>query len=91
MFLFRTVHELLLNVVKHAGTNTVAVRLDVTPARRLRIELRDRGRGFDPDADAPRGLGLFRVRERAATFGGSLRVVSAPGAGTRVSLTVPLA
>jgi signal transduction histidine kinase len=80
--LLRIVQEALNNVVKHAGTQTATVRLRLRPPRRLEIE--DRGRGFDPERTVGRGLGLGGMRERAAEIGWSLTVDSSPGAGTRV-------
>jgi two-component system, chemotaxis family, CheB/CheR fusion protein len=91
-FLFHAVRELLFNVAKHAGTGTAQVRMARTGGGRLRIEVRDRGAGFDPDATRARQdtLGLFSIRERVESLGGQMQVASAPGHGTTVTLTVPL-
>lgn len=89
LFICRAVRELLLNIVKHSGSPTA--HLQVRPAGRewIRITLRDRGRGFDAKGLRPSGLGLFRIRERAIHFGGTMKVDSAPVGGTRVVLTLP--
>jgi signal transduction histidine kinase len=54
----------------------------------------DDGEGFDPEAaggaSTSGGVGLRSMRERAGMIGGSLRVDSAPGAGTKVELRVPI-
>lgn len=92
---FESVREVLFNVVKHAHVDRVAAA--VTPAAdgRLRITIRDEGRGFDAaglagDAGGPQGgLGLFRIGERLALLGGSLEIRSAPGAGTVVVVVAP--
>ncbi len=62
---------------------------------RVTMRVHDDGRGFDPAAAAPntatgRGLGLLSMRERASLLGGSVRIESAPGAGTTVEATLPL-
>jgi signal transduction histidine kinase len=55
----------------------------------LRLELHDNGRGFDPRVPSE-GHGLASLRNRAAAIGGSLAVVSAPGAGTAITLHLPM-
>ncbi len=50
----------------------------------------DRGGGFDPQGRGPAGFGLSGIRERAGFLGGDLQVGSAPGRGSRFTLTVPL-
>ena len=56
--------------------------------------VKDDGEGFDaravPEAPPSWGVGLRSMRERAEMLGGSLRVDSEPGTGTRVELRVPL-
>jgi signal transduction histidine kinase len=55
--------------------------------------VRDNGRGFDVGrtlASRERGLGLFGMQERAALVGGHLELASAPGAGTRVTASLPV-
>lgn len=91
--LFQAVRELLFNVVKHAGTDHAALRMSRVDDDRVRIVVSDDGAGFDParcqsDTSA-RGFGLFNIRERLESLGGSLDVESGPGKGTRVTLLVP--
>jgi CheY-like chemotaxis protein len=94
--LFQSVRELLMNVVKHAGTGRAEVRLEsVGPA--LRLTVRDEGPGFDcgvraaaPSSLGSNGFGLFSIRERMRAVGGTLDIESSPGQGTTVTLTVPL-
>jgi signal transduction histidine kinase len=89
--LFRIVQEALSNALKHAQASKVKVTidLDVVPAR---IEVDDDGLGFDPDSVPVRArhLGLLSMEERAHTIGGVLRIDSAPGRGTHVSVEVVL-
>lgn len=89
--LLRVTQEALANVVRHAGATTVTIDLDLRPAR-VRLAVRDDGAGFDPEAKGLRSrrLGLTSMRERAEGVGGRFEVQSAPGAGTTVSVEVPL-
>jgi len=87
--LFRGLSEALLNVVKHARADKACVRL-WREDQCMRIAVEDEGIGFDPSADTG-GFGLFSVRERLRHLGGSLEIESAPGDGTRIVLTGPIA
>jgi len=84
---YRVGQEALHNALRHSGAKEISVTLSRT-ARRVILEISDDGTGFDPEL-ASGGLGLASMRERAAAIGGTLRITSAPGAGTRVRLAVP--
>jgi signal transduction histidine kinase len=90
--LYRFVQEALNNVVKHAGARRVVVRL-TTQERdtRLVAEVRDDGKGFNPATAHPGHMGLETMAGRAREMGGDCAVISAPGAGTTIRITVPLA
>ncbi len=95
-FLFECVRELLLNVVKHAGVRKADVILMRPKDGGVRVIVRDRGRGFDPDVVRKRrpdevSFELFSIQERLAHLGGRMEIESAPGRGTRVTLSVPIA
>ena len=83
----RVVREALVNARCHAGAGTVRVSASGA-AGALRVEVTDDGDGFD--ASSPTTAGIAGMRERIALLGGRLKFDSAPGAGTRVSLAVPL-
>jgi signal transduction histidine kinase len=94
---YRAVRELLINVAKHAGTDSAEVESITLRSESggniLRIRVTDNGRGYDPElvnARPHRGLGLISIRERLALIGGTAEIRTAPGAGTRSVLTVPL-
>ena len=94
---YRVVQEALHNCEKHSGALTVRVSVRQFP-QWLVADVVDDGRGFRPGqtgqamgAARTGGLGLLGMRERASIAGGSLVVDSAPGAGTRVGLRIPLA
>ncbi|MEV6771972.1 ATP-binding protein [Nocardia sp. NPDC051030] len=90
--LFVMTRECLRNVYAHAGAATVAVRMDFDP-HRVRVEIIDDGKGFDVAAvrAAGHGNGLFILTERSDLVGGTVDIDSAPGRGTHVSITIPVA
>lgn len=92
--LFRNARELLMNVLKHAQSRKVTVAMTCR-GDALRIRVQDDGDGFDPltltqRPGKPGAFGLFSIRERIADVGGSLKIVSKPGAGTTATLIAPL-
>jgi PAS domain S-box-containing protein len=91
--LYRSVRELLVNVVKHAGAASVVIAM-ARDERNVMITVRDDGKGFDPSVlnahPRERGFGLFSVRERLTHIGGKFTLESAEGQGTTVTLTAPL-
>ena len=88
---YRIVQEVLTNVARHASVDQVTIRL-WTDQDTLGVQIEDRGTGFDPEAALAAGTttGLAGMRERAVLLGGQLTVESAPGAGTRVTVELPL-
>lgn len=83
------VQEALSNVRKHAQAREVW--LDVERGPQWRVEIRDDGRGFnaeDNPADETH-VGLRIMRERAQRIGATVEVLSVPGSGTCVVLTLP--
>jgi PAS domain S-box-containing protein len=94
VLLFQVVRELLFNVVKHAGTDRAAVRVQRGHGDEVRVVVADEGRGFDPHArdhtnGGATGLGLFGIGERLEPLGGRLDIDSAPGKGARVTIVAP--
>jgi signal transduction histidine kinase len=89
---FLIIHEALSNALSHAQATRIDVSLESSETGWLRVRIVDNGRGFDPDQSwqAPSGLGLSMMSERAASVGGQVEIHSASGEGTRVSITVPL-
>jgi PAS domain S-box-containing protein len=87
---FRIVQASLTNVARHAGASMAKVILTVSETG-LDLRVSDDGCGFDPEV-AHRGYsyGLLGMAERARLIGASLQIDSAPGAGTVISIHVPL-
>ena len=83
-------HEALSNIRKHAHATQVAIILSQT-AGTLSLEVRDNGRGFDPAVAASAGhRGLRNISTRAAGANANLNILSAPGEGTTVVVSVSL-
>lgn len=78
--------EALANVVKYASASRVAVAVTSDDAR-VTVAIEDDGVG---GADPARGSGLRGLADRIETLGGTLRVNSAPGHGTRLTAEIPL-
>jgi len=91
--LYRIVQEALTNVTKHAQATLVTIRF-VRDGRVLRCTIRDNGTGFDVLAvqarRGARGLGLIGIQERLNAVGGTLNVISTPGSGAELVISVPV-
>jgi len=87
--LYRVCQEALTNIASHARASRVTVRLVATPEG-VQLIVWDDGHGFDPSSVGDDRHGIVGMRERVEMLGGSLKVESGPGEGTRVEVTVPL-
>jgi signal transduction histidine kinase len=91
--LFRFIQEALTNVRKHAGAREATVTLVSDRSGQLKVVIADDGQGFIPGPQRngkARPLGLTSMRERVEALGGTFRVNSQPGSGTRVTATIPI-
>lgn len=88
--IYRVTQESLNNARKHSGGDRAAVSLREVDGR-LHLDIEDHGHGFDVVAARQRGFGLIGMTERVRLAGGTLRIDSCPGHGTRVFAELPLA
>lgn len=89
--LYRIAQEAITNAVRYAHAREVEVLL-MQRGGELVLKVRDDGEGFDPAAVAGRkSFGLLGMHERAHALGGQVEVRSAPGAGTTLNISIPLA
>jgi signal transduction histidine kinase len=91
--LYRVVQEALTNTARHARARKVEIEVrEEGPT--VGAAVQDDGQGFDVGAAmarrGDRGLGLIGMRERVEALGGTLDIVSAPGSGTRLSVSIPV-
>jgi two-component system, chemotaxis family, CheB/CheR fusion protein len=94
ILVFHIVRELLFNIVKHAEVEAATVEL-YEDSGLLRVDVSDKGTGFSVEEVFGQrgrhgGLGLLNARERLSLFGGSIQVESQSGAGTKISLSLPI-
>ncbi len=90
----RILGEALRNVEAHAKAQRVrfrAVEEQAAAGRRLVVEIRDDGRGFDPAIPTPGHFGLIGMAEFAELVGGDCSVQSSRGKGTLVRISLPVA
>jgi len=86
--IYRVVQEALHNCARHSQARSVKVSVEQESAK-IVLTVEDDGRGFD--SIRVRGLGLVGMEERVHHLGGSFRIRSAPGGGTKVAVELPLA
>ncbi|MGP0593640.1 antibiotic biosynthesis monooxygenase [Nitrospira sp. T9] len=91
---YKTVRELLINVIKHAGVANASIDWECPSEHELLIRVLDSGKGFDPvvsqrEQDSGH-LGLFFYRERIKALKGHLDIISSPQKGTTITITIPL-
>jgi two-component system sensor histidine kinase UhpB len=89
LVVYRVAQEALTNVIRHADARRAEVTLEADDTR-LRLSVRDDGRGMNGEEPNARSTGIVGMRERAMLVGGTLKIESAPGKGTTVILEVPL-
>jgi signal transduction histidine kinase len=94
VLLFQAVRELLANVVRHAQAKTAKVSI-AKGGDEIIVDVKDDGIGFEPAQIGPAmdqemRFGLFSIRERLESLGGSIQIESKRGHGTLVTLSAPL-
>lgn len=87
--IYRVVQEALTNCVRHSRAREATVTLTRTQAG-LNLAIADDGVGI-ATVDRSQGVGLRGIEERARELGGTVEIVTAPGAGTTVNVHLPLA
>lgn len=91
--LYRAGQEILINVFRHSQATEVTVRLEAV-YHGIRMSITDNGVGFSPESRAPasrnHGYGVCLMTMAVHEAYGTISTDSAPGRGTRVSITLPL-
>ena len=90
--IFRLVQEGLTNIHRHSGSSSCSIKI-VQDADRLRIEVKDSGRGIPKSKQltliSSGGVGLRGMQERIRQLGGTLEIKSSPN-GTVIAATLPV-
>ncbi|MDX9850110.1 MAG: PAS domain S-box protein [Anaerolineaceae bacterium] len=94
LVMFRIYQNAVSNVARHAETEKLWVRFDLTD-QWVTLEVEDNGKGFNipgrwVELVRQGHLGLVGIRERVEAIGGKLTIVSSPGKGTLIRVAVPL-
>lgn len=87
LMLFRVVQEQINNVLKHAKANNLIIELTFDEES-LELNINDDGIGFDL-AKVKRGLGLSNINSRTDLFNGRMQVLTSPGKGCKLNVSVP--
>lgn len=87
--LYRIVQEQLNNIFKHASATEVTI-VCKTQGNKLVLLIADNGKGFDPHAHHT-GIGLENMKRRVELTKGKMQIVSAPGKGCQLYISVPIA
>jgi signal transduction histidine kinase len=85
--ILRIVQESLNNIRKHSGASQIEVKFESTNES-VKVIVKDNGKGFIP-ASVKGQHGLTVMKERAEGIGGKLEVISSPGKGTAVEVSIP--
>jgi len=91
--IYRMAQEALANSARHSGTNSARLCLNVSEDR-VYLDISDEGRGFDPSFALARStnrehFGLHGIQERARALGGECEIISQPGGGARITVSLP--
>jgi len=88
VMIYRSIHELVNNALKHAGANRIMVQIIQEPDR-INFTVQDDGCGFDPSTVVS-GMGLQNIRNRIASYNGVIDIYSRPDEGTEINVELPL-
>jgi len=88
--LFRIVQESTTNILRHSEATEVFITLEKTD-QEITLSIKDNGKGFDAKkAREKRTFGLLGMEERAITLGGTCELISQPGKGATIIVTLPV-
>jgi two-component system sensor histidine kinase UhpB len=88
LMIFRIVQEQMSNIIKHSRATEAEIKLAVV-RNELVVTISDNGVGFDP-RKRMKGIGLMNITSRAEVHNGKVEVISSPGNGCTVKISIPL-
>lgn len=86
---FLTIKESLHNIAKHAWCNTVTITIK-EHVQAFDVTITDDGKGFDPEKVRLFANGITNMRNRVEQAGGTFLVISEPGKGASMLITMPV-
>lgn len=91
--LVRIEQEAVRNALRHGGPTDIRVQVAFMRGKRIRMQIRDDGSGFDLEQAWQKNghYGLATMQERAKQVGGEFRISSQPGSGTEIEVIAPIA
>lgn len=92
--LFRVAQAAVTNSVRHAGASTLWIALEIRDGLAT-VKIQDDGAGFDLEQVRARaalgsGMGLLVMQERVQALGGTMNIITGPGTGTLVRVSIPI-
>jgi len=84
VMIYRTMHELVNNALKHSGASKILVEI-IRATDTLHLTVQDDGCGFDPSSEFE-GMGLANIRTRVTAYNGNLLIDSKTGVGTEINV-----
>lgn len=85
---FRTLQELMVNVVKHANATQAEARIRLESGY-IELTVKDNGCGIDPEKQGKDGIGLASIRSKVDLLNGTIAIASRIGEGTSVTIRLP--
>jgi len=92
MTLYRSINELIVNILKHSGSKYGEVEIS-NNENEILLRVEDNGIGFDLNKLKNKnfsGFGIYNLSERIENFGGNIKLFSKLGKGTKVLLSIPV-
>ena len=89
VMIYRIVHELVNNALKHSGASQIMVQI-MRENDYIGLIVRDNGSGFDPAHESGRGMGLQNIRARVASYNGRMEMSTASGQGCEINIEFTL-
>ncbi len=86
--IYRTVHELANNAIKHAAASQIDIQF-VQGDDQLSLSVSDNGAGFDM-SKTKQGMGLQNIQDRIRSYNGRMDIFSEPGKGTEIQVAFPV-
>lgn len=88
LILYRCAYELVNNAIRHAEASRIDLQL-VQESESIILTVSDNGKGFDTSQET-KGMGLQNIRNRIARYEGRIEIISHPGGGTEINITLLL-